>query len=80
MVKRPMEIKKTIGKWLKGQLTEDAKKKPYLIITAMLYLCNAIGMGEKYKEKIVTLIKNNPQISIYKIGFPMDWFDEDIWK
>lgn len=80
MVKRPMEIKKPIGKWLKGQLTEDAKKKPYLIITAMLYLCNAIGMGEKYKEKIVTLIKNNPQISIYKIGFPMDWFDEDIWK
>ena len=37
-------------------------------------------LKQRDKEKIVTLIKNNPQISIYKIGFPMDWFDEDIWK
>ena len=51
---------------------------PYYYSYALSVQC--LGMGEKYKEKIVTLIKNNPQISIYKIGFPMDWFDEDIWK
>ena len=80
MVKRPMDIKNPKGIWLQNPLSEFAKKKPYLIITAMLYLCNAINSGDTYKSKIISLMNDNPDIPIYKIGFPSRWEQELIWQ
>ena len=80
MVKRPMDISNPKGIWLQNSLTDFAKKKPYLIITSMLYLCNAINAGETYKKKIISLIEENPDIPIYKIGFPNNWNQEPIWQ
>lgn len=79
MVKRPMEIRNPRGMWLEKSLPEPAKKKPFLIITSMLYLCNAIGAGDSFKRKIISLIQRHPDISIQKIGFPDHWRDEPIW-
>ena len=79
MVKRPMEIKKPKGTWLSRPLPETGQKKPYFIITAMLYLCNAIHTGETYKQKILALIKKNPEIPIFRLGFLDHWKDEPIW-
>ena len=79
MVKRPMEIKKPKGTWLSRPLPEAGKKKPYFIITAMLYLCNAIHTGGTYKQKILALIKKNPEIPIFRLGFLDHWEDEPIW-
>lgn len=36
----------------------------------MLYLCNAINAGDTYKRNTISLIEENPDIPIYKIGFP----------
>ncbi len=80
MVKRPMEISNPKGIWLKNTLPAFAKKKPYLIIASMLYLCNAINAGDTYKQKIITLIRNHPNIPIDKIGFPYRWYEEKIWQ
>jgi abortive infection bacteriophage resistance protein len=80
MVKRPMDINNPKGIWLKKPLSEFAKKKPYLIITSMLYLCNAINAGDTYKKKIISLIEECPDIPIYKIGFPNHWNKEPIWQ
>ena len=38
MVRRPMEIKNPKRIWLQNPLPEAAQKKPFLVITAMLYL------------------------------------------
>ena len=79
MVKRPMDIRNPKRIWLQNTLPEAAQKKPYLVITAMLYLCKAIDAGDSYKKKIITLIKENPQIPIYKLGFLNRWNEEPIW-
>ena len=80
MVKRPMDISNPRGIWLQDPLSEFARKKPYLIITSMLYLCNAINAGDIYKKKIISLIAKNPDMPIHKIGFPNHWNKELIWQ
>ena len=80
MVKRPMDISNPRGIWLQNPLSEFARKKPYLIITSMLYLCNAINAGDIYKKKIISLIAKNPDMPIHKIGFPNHWNKELIWQ
>ena len=75
-----MDINNPKGIWLRNPLSEFAKKKPYLIITSMLYLCNAINAGDTYKKKIISLIEERPDIPIYKIGFPNHWNKEPIWQ
>ena len=79
MVKRPMDVRNPKRIWLQNTLPETAQKKPYLVITAMLYLCKAIDAGDSYKKKIISLIKENPQIPIYKLGFLNRWNEEPIW-
>lgn len=80
MVKRPMEVKNPKRIWLQKPLPEVAQKKPYLAITAMLYLCKAIDAGDSYRKKIIALIKENPEIPIYKQGFLNEWNKEPIWS
>lgn len=79
MVRRPKEIKSPKRIWLQNPLPEAAQKKPFLVITAMLYLCKAIDTGDSYRKKIIALIKENPQIPIYKLGFLNNWDKEPIW-
>ena len=67
-------------KWLLNPLTDNQKKKPYGVVTAMLYLCNAVYPENQIKEKLLSLIDNCPTIPIYKYGFTGDWRKEPIWK
>lgn len=55
MVKRPCEIRNPRMAWLSRPLTEVQQKKPFYVITAMLYLCNAIDEGDTFKEKLLAL-------------------------
>jgi abortive infection bacteriophage resistance protein len=55
-------------------------KKPFLIISCMVYLCNEITPSNQIKTQIHALIKSNPSIPIYKLGFLNNWQKEPIWK
>jgi len=50
------------------------------VITAMLYLCNAIDEGHTFKEKLLALFEEYADVPIYKIGFFNRWKEEPIWK
>lgn len=80
MVKQPMGIENPSGVWIENSSLLTGKKKAFPIMTAMLYLCNAINAGDTYKKKIVALLQKNPNIPIYKIGFLDNWRDEPIWS
>ena len=67
-------------KWLLNPLTDNQRKKPYGVVTAMLYLCNAVYPENQIKEKLLSLIDNSTTIPIYKYGFTGDWHKEPIWK
>ncbi len=81
MVKQPIEkINNPIGIWLNSPLKPVQRKRPFLVISCMLYLCNHVLLDHKIKEKILMLIKDYPKIPIYKLGFLDDWDEQPIWK
>lgn len=81
MVKRPIDnLKNPSEKWFHNPLEEVQKKKPFLIISCMLYLCNKVTPGHQIKSKILDLFESNPNIPIYKLGFLNQWEKEDLWK
>ncbi len=81
MVKRPTEnLNNPIGQWFDNPLTQVQTKKPFLIISCMVYLCNEVAPGHQIKTKILDLFKNNPNTPIYKLGFLNNWQNEPLWK
>lgn len=81
MVKRPFNrINNPSGLWFENELLPVQKKKPFLIISTMLYLCDKVTPNHNIKTKILDLIKNNPDIPIYKLGFFNNWDKEPIWR
>lgn len=81
MVKKPTDqLKNPIGQWLIHPIIDVQKKKPFLIISTMIYLCNHIAADHQTKERILLLFKDNPHIPIYKLGFLNNWDQEPLWK
>jgi len=81
MVKRPVEkLNNPVGKWFVNPLLPVQVKKPFLIISCMVYLCNEITQNNQIKSKIHELIKSNPSIPIYKLGFMNNWHKEPLWQ
>jgi abortive infection bacteriophage resistance protein len=81
MVKKPTDhLNNPIGQWFTKPLTPVQIKKPFLIISCMLYLCNMITPGHQIKTKIVELFNANSNIPIYKLGFLNNWQNEPLWR
>lgn len=62
------------------RLTQVQTKKPFLIISGMVYLCNQVTPNHQIKNKIIELFNSNPTIRIYKLGFLNNWKNELLWK
>lgn len=64
MVKRPTEnLNNPIGQWFDNPLTQVQTKKPFLIISCMVYLCNEVTPGHQIKPKILDLFKKQSEYS-----------------
>ncbi|MFA8451649.1 MAG: Abi family protein [Bacteroidales bacterium] len=80
MVKSPKEkLNNPIGQWLTSPILPVQKKKVYLIICCMIYLCNHINPNHDIKDRIIDLFKQFSSIEIYKLGFLNNWDKEPIW-
>ena len=66
--------------WLNKPLIPVQSKKPFLIISSMVYVCNEGTPNHQIKNKILTLFANNPNIPIYKLGFLNNWQNQGLWK
>ena len=81
MVKIPIEtLNNPKSDWLNSPLLPVQCKKPFLIITSMIYLCNEVTPNHHIKTKILDLFDSNPNLPIYKIGFLNNWQNQPIWK
>lgn len=81
MVKTPIaQIRNPISPWFSQPLLPVQSKKPFLIISSMLYLCNEVTPGHQIKTKLQDLFSLNPTIPIYKLGFLNDWNSQPIWQ
>ena len=81
MVKRPKDdIATPMFDWLDHPLTDVQKKKPFLIISTLVYLTNKVTPGHHIKDKLLELFNNHPDVPIYKLGFLNNWNNQSIWK
>lgn len=81
MVKRPIErLNNPSGNWFSSVLLPVQSKKPFLIISCMLYLCNAVTPNHHLKAKLLKLFADNPTIPIYKLGFLNNWNNQPLWR
>ncbi|WP_233885901.1 Abi family protein [Tenacibaculum piscium] len=69
------------GDWMKVFYVKDIpRKKPFIAISALLYVYNAIDSENNMKKNILTLIDKYPKVQIHKLGFHKKWKSHDIWK
>ena len=80
ILKRPILPKKPRNQWLQFRTTPVQEKKPYVVISTMVYLCNAINPNNEIKNKLLSLFQDNPNIPVYKMGFFNNWQNEPLWK
>lgn len=80
LAKQPMNIKGHRDKWLNNPLTQLQKKRPYGVVSAMLYLCNAVNPQNTIKSDILKLIDTNKNVPYSRLGFTGDWRSEPIWR
>jgi len=81
MVKQPVyTLNNPTGRWFTNLLLPVQKKKPFLIISTMVYLCNKVSPDHHIKSRILALIHNNPDVPIYKLGFLNNWENQPLWK
>lgn len=81
MVKTPiLKLRNPQDAWLNNPIIESQRKKVFLIISCMVFICNKVTPGHNIKLKIKDLIQNNSTIPIYKLGFLNNWERQDLWK
>ncbi|MDR1652457.1 MAG: Abi family protein [Prevotellaceae bacterium] len=80
ILKRPILPRSPRNQWLQYGVTPVQEKKPFVVISTMLYLCNAISPDNEIKNKLLALFAAHPEIPIYKMGFFNNWQHEPLWK
>ena len=80
MVKRPMYLKTPKNPWVHRDFSKDTSQRVYPIITSMLYMCHALGEGERVRAKLISFIKAHPDVLALRLGFPSGWDSEPIWR
>ena len=80
MVKQPKTKIKSPRDWFANTLQTNQVKKPFLIISAMIYLCDHISPNHSIKKQLKELITDNSHLELYKYGFQNDWESEPLWQ
>ena len=80
MVKTPvLKIKNPKGAWLNQPISDMQKRKVFLIISCMLFVCNKVTPGHQIKKKVKELVMRNPSLPVNNLGFVNNWDEQDLW-
>lgn len=71
---------KTGQKILDYNPLQNGPLKIYPILSAIIYLCDNIGLEQHLREDIKTLIYTFPELKLKTMGFPENWDEQPIWK
>jgi len=81
MVRTPIfNLNNPVGAWFQQPLNNVQIKKPFLIISCMVYLCDRIGTQHSIKSNVLNLFATYPNVPIYKMGFLNNWENEALWS
>lgn len=77
MVKRPAYPLKTIHPFVIKSMQD---KKPFYIMSVMLYMSKVINPQCAFKEKLIGLFDRYPNIPLRLLGFSESWRNEPVWS
>lgn len=66
------------GKWVNTNHIRSAKL--YALLCCLAYLQDNIHPNNNFKERLKSLLAQNPDISLHAMGFPDNWQSEPLWK
>ena len=58
----------------------NQRRKIFPILSAILYMNNEISPGHALKTEIIELFNAFPNVKLSRMGFPINWKNEPIWK
>lgn len=73
----PQETPSTILNYIP---TDHDRRKIFPILSAIIYLNNHISPGHHIKSDLLDLFDDFNEIPLYKMGFPDNWKEQQIWK
>lgn len=80
MVKRPAAISNARNPWLNMPLLPVEEKRPYYLISALLYLCDAIGEGDHLRKDIHRIMYHYCRLPLHRMGFFPHWKKQPLWE
>lgn len=73
----PILLRHSKRTWLKEQVNNN---RIYFSLSIILFFLQTINPNSSFKLKIYKLIENYPKINIIKMGFPINFEKEVLWK
>lgn len=58
----------------------NQRRKIFPILSAILYMNNEISPGHALKTELIELFNAFPNVKLSRMGFPINWKNEPIWK
>jgi len=69
----------TIFPWISDSSTVDTQRV-YFRLCMIRYLLFSVSPHNTFKEKLITLLNNYPNVDINAMGFTIDWQNEPLWR
>ena len=66
--------------WLSVPVQQTEKKKVFLNVSSLIYLCNVVTPNHRIKTKIINLLEADASMPIHKIGFIKGWRQHPLWS
>jgi abortive infection bacteriophage resistance protein len=80
LIRPGMQLSNPDKPWFNKPLKRAQLGKPFSVISCMVYLCAHLDKSESMKHQILSLIRDHPDVPIYKYGFFNDWESEPLWS
>ena len=75
---KPKLPQKLSAPWI--DVKEVQHTKLYSQLCCLAYLQDCIQTDNKFKQGLITLIGNNPNVDVKGMGFPSDWQNAPLWS
>ena len=76
---KPTTPFKTQYKWLNDASHIDVQRV-YFRMCIIKYLLSSVSPNNSFKEKLIALLQQYPNVDINAMGFAADWQEEPLWK
>lgn len=80
MVKRPSMLQTAPNPWLGRPLVQVEEKRAFHLISALLYMCDAVGLGDRLRMDIYRLMWKYRDLPVHGLGFFNDWQTHPVWR